>query len=89
MKINFFAYIRDYTKTKSTEFEYCSTLRELLLKLSELYGEKFRNKVFDGENLSKEIIILVNGRHVVHLEGLDTRLMENDEISIFPVVAGG
>jgi len=89
MKINFFAYIRDYTKTKSTEFEYYSTLRELLLKLSELYGEKFRNKVFDGENLSKEIIILVNGRHVVHLEGLDTKLMENDEISIFPVVAGG
>lgn len=89
MKIKFFAYIRDYTKTKSTEFEYCRTLRELLIKLSDVYGDKFRSKIFDGENLSEQIVILVNGRHIVHLNELDTELNENDEISIFPVVAGG
>ncbi|HWQ30252.1 MAG TPA: MoaD/ThiS family protein [Negativicutes bacterium] len=33
--------------------------------------------------------MLVNGRHIEHLQGLDTSLAENDEISIFPKVAGG
>ncbi|MHC1720454.1 MAG: ubiquitin-like small modifier protein 1 [Clostridiaceae bacterium] len=89
MKINFFANIRDITKTKNVEIEYCGTLREALLKLSGIYGEKFREKVFKGENLSEEVIILVNGRHNAHLQGIDTILNENDEISIFPVVAGG
>ena len=89
MKIRFFANMRDYTGVKSTDFEYCKTLRELMLKLSEAYGEKFRNKIFKGDNISSEVIVLVNGRHIEHLEGLDTILLENDEISIFPVVAGG
>lgn len=89
MKIYFFATIREYTKTKSTDIEHCKTLRDALLKLSDIYGEKFRKKIFEGENLSKEAIILVNGRHIAHLQGLDTMLNENDEISIFPVVAGG
>jgi molybdopterin converting factor small subunit len=32
----------------------------------------------------------VNGRHVSHLpEGLETELADGDEVSVFPVVAGG
>jgi molybdopterin synthase sulfur carrier subunit len=54
-----------------------------------MYGPKFRNKVFAGDDLSDEIIILVNGRNIVHLQGLDSLLSPEDEISIFPVVAGG
>ena len=38
---------------------------------------------------SPEIIILVNGRNVVHLRRLDTPLADDDEVSIFPMVAGG
>jgi len=89
MKINFFANIRDITKTKSIEIEYSETLREALLKISEIYGKKLRKEIFDGGNLSNRVIILVNGRHIAHLQGIDTTLNENDEISIFPVVAGG
>jgi len=89
MKVMFFAYIRDYTGTKETYYQHCQTLKELLEKLSDQYGEKFRAKIFQGENLGPEIIILVNGRHVEHLAGLATKLNEYDEISIFPVVAGG
>jgi len=89
VKVMFFAYIREYTGTKETYCEHCQTLKELLEKLSGQYGKKFRAKVFQGENLGPEIIILVNGRHVAHLAGLATQLGEADEISIFPVVAGG
>ncbi|MDI9568418.1 MAG: MoaD/ThiS family protein [Bacillota bacterium] len=39
--------------------------------------------------MSDRVIILVNGRNIVHLAGIDTVLGEEDEVSIFPVVAGG
>ncbi|KUO69937.1 MAG: hypothetical protein APF77_17450 [Clostridia bacterium BRH_c25] len=89
MIIKFFAYIRDYTGSKETTMDSCLTLKELLLKLCGRYGKKFSEKLFTGESLSEDIIILVNGRHIEHLKGLDTTLSENDEISIFPKVAGG
>lgn len=89
MIVKYFAYIRDYTGAKEIEIDHFPTLNDLLLKLCERYGAKFRNKIFSNGNLSNEIIILVNGRNIVHLQGLDTCLSSDDEISIFPVVAGG
>lgn len=89
MKVLFFAYIRDYTNTKEITVEYCSTLKDLLLKLCEIYGPKFERLIFKGDIISDEIIILINGRNIVHLSGIDTLLCPENEISIFPVVAGG
>ena len=89
MKVKFFAYIRDYTKTKEITIAHYKTLEELLLKLCEMYGKQFKNKVFKNAQLSDEVIILVNGRNIFHLQGLKTPLSPKDEISIFPVVAGG
>jgi molybdopterin synthase sulfur carrier subunit len=45
--------------------------------------------VYSGAELSDAIIILVNGRNVLYLKGLDTPLEADDEVSIFPMVAGG
>ncbi|HYF81428.1 MAG TPA: ubiquitin-like small modifier protein 1 [Clostridia bacterium] len=89
MKVKYFAFIRDYTGSKEICIESCSTLRELLDKLCSRYGKRFREKLFAGERLSEDIIIMVNGRHIEHLNGIDTHLEENDEISIFPKIAGG
>jgi sulfur-carrier protein len=89
MEVKFFAYIRDYTKCKETNIACEETVEKLLLKLSEMYGDQFRSKVFSGNELSKEIIVLVNGRHIVHLDGINTKLENDDVVSIFPVVAGG
>ncbi|MGJ7923034.1 ubiquitin-like small modifier protein 1 [Neobacillus sp. LXY-4] len=89
MIIKFFAYIRDYTHTKETKMDQCETLEELLKKLCHKYGKKFEDKIFENNNLSAEIIILVNGRHIEHCEGIHTKLKQEDVISIFPVVAGG
>jgi len=89
MKIKYFAYIRDYTNSKEIDYKHCKTVRKLLLELCEMHGKKFSDKIFNDEELSDEVIILVNGRNIVHLDGLDTHLDKNDEICIFPVVAGG
>lgn len=91
MKVKYFAYIRDFTKVKECDEEYKSTVKELLHSLSNKYGEKFRNEALsqDGEELGERIIIMVNGRHVEHLDKINTKLNETDEVLIFPVVAGG
>lgn len=89
MKVLFFAYMRNYTKTKQIEISGYDNLRDLLHKLCDLFGREFEKKVFKGEGLSDEIIVLVNGRNIHFLQDLDTHLQDDDEISIFPVVAGG
>ncbi|WP_041580486.1 ubiquitin-like small modifier protein 1 [Bacillus sp. 1NLA3E] len=89
MIIKFFAYIRDYTHTKETNMDQCETVEELLKKLCSKYGKKLENKVFEDNKLSAEIIILVNGRHIDHCNGIHTKLKQDDVICIFPVVAGG
>lgn len=89
MVVKFFAYIRDYTHTKEIRLEKCETVAELLEKLCRQYGKEFGEKVFKDGELSREIIVLVNGRHISHYDSIQTRLHEEDEISIFPVVAGG
>lgn len=89
MKVLFFAYVRDYTGAKETEVGDCSTVEELINKLCHIYGKKFENKVLNNNELSSEIIILVNGRHIFNMDGVKTKLKESDVVSIFPVVAGG
>lgn len=89
MIIKFFAFIRDYTGAREISIDNCPDLRGLLERLCIRCGPRLRAKLFTGDRLSEDIIILVNGRHIEHLDGLDTKLRENDEISIFPKVAGG
>lgn len=89
MVIKFFADLRDYTNTKETKVDKCWTVEELLKVLCQMYGKRFEKKIFVEGRLSSEIIILVNGRHITHCDGISTKLSQEDEISMFPVVAGG
>jgi MoaD family protein, archaeal len=89
MVIKFFATLRDYTNTKETKVDKCETVEEFLKVLCQMYGKRFEQKIFVEGRLSSEIIILVNGRHITHCDGINTKLSQEDEISIFPVVAGG
>ncbi len=89
MKVNFFATFRQLTLEKSRENLSAPTLNELLEKLCDHYGSRFRKEVFVNGNLSKDVMILVNGKAIDHLDGINTKLSENDEVSIFPRIAGG
>ena len=46
-------------------------------------------RLFNEGGLKDIFIVLVNGRRIDNLEGLDTPLKDGDEVSIFPPVAGG
>lgn len=93
MKVKFFAYIRDreYAGCKEIDRPACDTLRDLGEELSLQYGDRFRKLFFseDKTAFGDEIIVLVNGRRAEFLNGIDTKLSEQDTVLLFPVVAGG
>ena len=91
MKVKYFATYRDFTRCKDEDVVAPPDVWALLLSLGERYGTGLRAKLLmpDGSDIGEDTIILVNGRNVVHLDGKDTVLTEDDVVSIFPVVAGG
>jgi molybdopterin synthase sulfur carrier subunit len=89
--VKFFAYIRDFTGCKETDFPYEKDISDLACALCAKYGEKLREKMLSpaGDELGPDIIIMINGRHVAHLGGIKAPLKPDDKVYIFPMVAGG
>jgi len=90
MRVKFLAYLRDFTNCAEAEVPPAPTVGDLARALCERYGPQFREKLFmpNGE-LGEEIVIMVNGRHIVHLGGLDAPLRDDDIVQMFPLVTGG
>ena len=68
------------------------TVIELLNELSDMFGDRFSEMVFDKarKGLNEHVRILVNGRHYSHIpHKLNTRLQQGDEVCLFPPIAGG
>jgi molybdopterin synthase sulfur carrier subunit len=45
--------------------------------------------IFDGAQLRAHLRVLVNGHDIELAQGLDTRVNAQDQIAIFPPIAGG
>jgi len=60
-------------------------LRNLVARYPALHEELFDR----SGRLRDAVKVMVNGRNVEFLEGLDTRLETGDAVAVFPVVAGG
>ena len=87
--MQFFATFRDIFGTKAMEVTVKpETTIEGVLGLV-CSTEERRGKIFDNGKLKPYVIILKNGRHIQHLNGLKTGLEEGDQVSLFPPMAGG
>ncbi|MBP3876540.1 MAG: MoaD/ThiS family protein [Lachnospiraceae bacterium] len=93
MTIRFFAYYRDpeYTGRKEMTMAAPHTVRDLGDALCSQFGSPFAEEFFNSGRTAPgdRIIIMINGRRVEFLDGLDTLLRESDVVQLFPVVAGG
>jgi molybdopterin synthase sulfur carrier subunit len=68
----------------------CVSLKELVSKLSQEMPQlekAFGDQEFDDSRSNS--LILVNGREISVLNGLETKLNDGDEIVFVPVVHGG
>jgi len=78
-------------KTQLTvNFQKSTSLKELLSKLSKELPQLEKTLSEQQANDStSNALILVNGREISVLEGLETKLNDGDEIVFVPVVHGG
>ncbi|MHA1215324.1 MAG: ubiquitin-like small modifier protein 1 [Candidatus Hodarchaeales archaeon] len=92
IKVKLFATFRQLTNINElilTFNEQQPTVYDVLKALCDKYPQ-LQDQIFDDSNQFKEWNhALINGRNVRFLEGLNTRLNDNDVLSVFPPVAGG
>ncbi|GEL08789.1 molybdopterin synthase sulfur carrier subunit [Salisediminibacterium halotolerans] len=86
-----FANFRDICggKTVNVAYEENETigviLEDLIARFPEMEEELFEN----GRTIRQHVHVFVNGKNVIHLDGLDTVVYPQDELALFPPVAGG
>ena len=90
MLVKFFATYRQITGCKSCDVSAPQDVLALMDELSERWPA-FRELILneDGTDKGDDVIIMVNGRHIEHLDGVDTKLTEDDYVAVTPLVAGG
>ena len=86
-QIKFFGYLRQLAETSRIEAE-GETVKDLLDTLCN-DREALRNAIFDGDLLRQHVRVVVNGHDIMLNKGLDTPLVENDQVAVFPPLGGG
>jgi len=68
-----------------------STVESLLQHLVKTWGERLSSALFEPGNkqLFPHIRLMVNGRDMAFVNGMETVLKDGDEVLIFPPVSGG
>jgi len=67
-----------------------NTIEDLLKNLCDQFGEPLRGLIFkDDTSIARNLIIFVNGRNIITLNGLKTELRDGDQIILSTPVAGG
>lgn len=89
VKARFFAYFREIFggREKDVVIPDGSTVGDLLDLVCDT--EKRRAEVFKGRALKPLVIAMKNGTSIQSLDGLETKLEDDDVIAVFPFVGGG
>lgn len=92
MVIRYFAYYRSLTRRKEESILLGPiSAIELLKDLSRRYGRELEKEFLesDGETISPNLILLIDGRNIDFLDGPNTIIQETATVSLFPRIAGG
>jgi len=95
VKVKLFANLREKAGTSELQLSGEKVI-DVLLSLTEKYPE-LKNIIFEEPEGGKRslqlcagsINVLINGNNARHLDGLDTLLLDADELAVLPPVSGG
>jgi len=94
VKVEYLGHIRTIigsVREEEVEIRDGSSVADLLMVLSEKYGDPFKKAVYEksGTDVKSNYIITVNGYLLNQLKGLETELKNNDHVTLLPIVSGG
>jgi molybdopterin converting factor small subunit len=87
--VRFPAVMKYYVNNQMEFFVPSTTVREVLHQVIEQYPAIKFHLVDSEGNLRKHFNVFVNGTHIRELQGMDTRLNEEDKIILMASAAGG
>ena len=90
MQIRFYATLRPLVGGRSVDLsDPPDTVKGILERLACEY-QGLHDQLFDGDGAVRRFVaIMVDGRDIRHIDGLDSRVNPESELDIFPPVAGG
>ena len=94
VKVEYLGHIKNMLgsrREEEVEVEDNSSIRDLLVLLSEKHGESFKKAVYEagGKDIKSNFIATVNGYLLNQLNGVETRLKNGDHVVLMPIVSGG
>lgn len=92
VKISFLSLLKDMIGAKelNMDLENESTIKDLLSKLFEKYGEDVKKLLIKKTgDLNDQVVIMINEKNIRSLDKFDTKIHNNDEIIFLPAIAGG
>lgn len=93
VKVEYLGFIRNMLNKRVEEFELSekTLLRELLSKLSNLYGTPFKKEIFESgqKDVKTGFVVTVNGVLMGQLDGVETRLKHGDHVILMSLMSGG
>ncbi|HVP79933.1 MAG TPA: MoaD/ThiS family protein [Thermodesulfobacteriota bacterium] len=68
-----------------------STVKDLLFLMTQKWGDPLSSRLYKpgGDSILPHIRLMVNGRSIEFLKGMETVLRDGDEFQMLPLVAGG
>lgn len=87
--VRFPAVMKYYVDNQSEFFVPAGTVRELVTQVVEQYPSVKFHLVDAEGTLRKHFNVFVNGTHIRDLNGMDTRLHQDDKVILMASAAGG
>jgi molybdopterin synthase sulfur carrier subunit len=90
-RVKLFATLREIAGAKDLQvsLENGASVREMIAAVGKLCPALESEILDEAGNLSGQVNIIVRGRNVVWLQGLDTAIRDEDELALVPIVGGG
>jgi len=94
VKVEFLGHVKNVIgsdREEEVEISEGASIADLLMMLSEKYGEPFKKAVYEksGADVKSNYIITVNGYLLNQLNGVETKLKHGDHVILLPIVSGG